>query len=76
MREAQVNAELCDGCQDCIEVCRYDAIRLVRRRPAKRLVAEVDPETCCGCIECEDACPQHGIIMRWLGYREPDWAAY
>ena len=24
MREAEVNAELCDGCQDCIEICRYD----------------------------------------------------
>ena len=73
MREAEVNAELCDGCQDCIEVCRYDAIHLVRRT-LKRMVAQVDSETCCGCLECEGACPQHGIVLHWLGYREPGWA--
>jgi heterodisulfide reductase subunit A-like polyferredoxin len=67
MREAEVDSELCDGCQDCIEECVYDAIELVRLSTAKRLKARVDPDRCCGCHACAPICPQHGILMNWLG---------
>ena len=73
MREANVDPELCDGCQDCVEECVYSAMEMVRVVGAKRLIARVDPEHCCGCHACEPACPLHGIVMNWLGHpqREP-----
>ena len=67
MHEALIDSELCDGCQDCMELCRYDAIDLVRIPPSKRLKARVDPERCCGCFLCAPSCPQHGIDMIRLG---------
>ena len=66
MQEAEVDQELCDGCQDCVEVCVYDAIDMVRFGRAKRLKAKVDPDRCCGCHLCPPLCPQHGIAMHWL----------
>lgn len=72
MREAQVDLELCDGCQECLESCRYDAIDMVRVVETKRLKAWVDPERCCGCHLCALECPQDVIAMTWLGhYPEP-----
>lgn len=76
MREAEIDAERCDGCQDCIEWCRYDAIHLVRTPPSKRLRAQVDLERCCGCHACEPWCAQHGITMRWIGPPHVAWASY
>ncbi|MBA4179444.1 MAG: hypothetical protein C0506_02550 [Anaerolinea sp.] len=67
MREAEVDPELCDGCQDCIEECVYDAVALIRVAGTKRLKARVDPDRCCGCNACAPACPVHGIVMNWLG---------
>ena len=66
MREALIDAELCDGCQDCIEECVYDAIEMVRGARGKRLKAVVDPVTCCGCLACAGICPQDGIEMKDL----------
>ncbi|MCC6382812.1 MAG: hypothetical protein IT304_09895 [Dehalococcoidia bacterium] len=64
MHEARVDAELCDGCQDCLEVCVYDAIALVRFPPSRRLKAVVDPVRCCGCMACgPPLCPRDGIEL-------------
>lgn len=70
MREAVVDPELCDGCQDCIDECVYDAVEMVHAAGSKRLKARVDPARCCGCHACEGVCALHGIDMRWLGYPE------
>lgn len=67
MREAEVDPERCDGCQDCIEECAYDAVQMVRVGGSKRLKARVDPDRCCGCHACAVICPLHGIVMNWLG---------
>lgn len=65
MLEAWIDSDLCDGCQDCIEYCVYDAIALVRIPPSKRLKAVVDLETCCGCHACgPPVCPQGGIELK------------
>ena len=63
MREAYVNLDLCDGCQECVDECRYEAIFLARTPGSKRLKAQVDLEFCCGCHACAVICPQHGIDM-------------
>jgi MinD superfamily P-loop ATPase len=65
MREACIDSSLCDGCQDCLEVCVYDAVTLVRIPPSKRLTAIVDPDRCCGCKLCDHPlCPQDAIELR------------
>jgi Na+-translocating ferredoxin:NAD+ oxidoreductase RNF subunit RnfB len=65
MHEAQIESALCDGCQDCLESCVYDAIMLVRIPPSKRLKAVVDLDRCCGCLACAPPiCPQDGIELR------------
>ena len=68
MREATIDHELCDGCQDCVEHCLYGAIEMVRALKSKRLKAKVDSDQCCGCHACEVNCPQHGIDMVWVGH--------
>ncbi len=70
MREAEIDPDLCDGCQDCIEQCLYDAIDLVRIPPSKRLKAYVDPDICVGCHACAPSCPLHVIAMNLLRPRK------
>jgi heterodisulfide reductase subunit A-like polyferredoxin len=72
MREAVIDPEQCDGCQDCLDECVYEAIDMVRFNGSKRLKAQVNPERCCGCHSCEGVCELHGIRMEWVGY--PDQA--
>jgi NAD-dependent dihydropyrimidine dehydrogenase PreA subunit len=62
--EAEVDPDLCDGCQECIDRCNYDAIDMVRSSAAKRLAALVDPERCWGCGACVTGCPQEAIDMK------------
>jgi len=61
--QAQVDTDLCDGCQDCIDLCYFDAIALVRLPKQKRMKAAIDLDRCCGCNNCSPSCPQEGIIM-------------
>ncbi len=65
--EAVIDQEKCDGCQDCVERCQFDAIDMVPpggdfsgngRRKSKKLKAHVDPEKCWGCGVCVIACDE------------------
>jgi ferredoxin len=64
---AEIDTELCDGCQDCIDLCYFDAIDMVRAPKQKRMKAMVDPDVCCGCGLCSPSCPQQGIEMKPIG---------
>lgn len=50
-------AYTCAGLGDCVDVCRYDAIKV------RNGVAEVDFNKCVGCGDCSRACPRNKIIM-------------
>ena len=56
MPKAQIDAEICIGCGQCEENCRFDAI-----------VCEngyvVDPFSCEGCGVCEAICPVNAVSM-------------
>ena len=52
----------CSGFGDCVEVCNYDAISIVKG------VAVVDEEKCVGCKKCMKACPKGMIISVPYGY--------
>lgn len=66
---AVVNQELCDGCQLCIDQCRFEAIDM-RKYPAfKRGKAFVDVEKCFGCGACVVKCPVEGALRLELADR-------
>lgn len=47
----------CMGHGDCVDVCAYDAIRIIDG------VAVVDRDACVGCGMCAKACPKNIIMM-------------
>lgn len=65
--EAVIDEDKCEGCQDCVERCQFDAIDMVKpksspsqdgRKKSKKLKARVDPEKCWGCGVCVMACDE------------------
>ena len=62
--EAQVDQDICTGCQDCIDNCNFDAITMAKSAGSKKLKAKVDPEACYGCGCCFMVCEQKAISMK------------
>ena len=62
--QAQVNQELCNGCQTCVERCMFDAIEMVKVPGTKKLKAVVDPEKCFGCGVCVLGCTSDALSMK------------
>jgi MinD superfamily P-loop ATPase len=56
---ATIDSEACEGCDLCIEVCRFDAITHADGEEAPA----VDPITCDGCAACVFQCPTQAIHM-------------
>lgn len=54
---AQVNEEICCGCQTCITVCPYQAIHY----DLEKRVSVVNEVLCKGCGTCGSACPTGAI---------------
>ena len=50
--EAKTDIDLCNGCQECVEKCQFDAIEMIKSEGSKKLKAAVDPEKCVGCGDC------------------------
>jgi len=61
---AEVHKHVCDGCQDCVEICFFGAIEMKKDPPGKKLKAEVDSEKCYGCGACVVACSPHVHAIR------------
>jgi Na+-translocating ferredoxin:NAD+ oxidoreductase RNF subunit RnfB len=61
--EARVDAELCEGCKDCVERCQFDAIKTRRVKGTKRVNAVVNPDKCWGCGVCALACRTGALRM-------------
>lgn len=63
-RQAFVIAEKCIGCGKCVEMCRFDALRL--DGPGNDIVEKtytVDPVSCEGCKVCVEFCPVDAITF-------------
>jgi MinD superfamily P-loop ATPase len=54
---AVIDQAACDGCGNCEEVCRFDAIQHVNGK------YQVDPIACDGCAACVYQCPVDAISM-------------
>jgi MinD superfamily P-loop ATPase len=58
MPAARIRKEDCVGCGDCIELCRYDAIKWTDDDPP---VCEIDELSCEACLVCKEFCPEKAI---------------
>ena len=61
--EARVDWDLCNGCQDCVERCLFDAIEMVKPEGSKKYKAIVDSEKCWGCGVCVVGCAPGALSM-------------
>jgi Pyruvate/2-oxoacid:ferredoxin oxidoreductase delta subunit/predicted transcriptional regulator len=61
---AEIDQELCTGCQDCVERCFFEAIEMVKSPPSKKLKATIDKEKCFGCGLCAIVCDPGAIAMK------------
>jgi heterodisulfide reductase subunit A len=62
---AEVNEELCSGCQTCEGICPYSAIEVKpRQNDPEHLVATVNRALCKGCGSCASACPSGAIEQK------------
>ncbi|MGD9369077.1 MAG: ATP-binding protein [Desulfobacteraceae bacterium] len=55
--EAVIQPELCDGCDTCRQMCRYDAVKPGTPAPV------IDPLKCEGCKVCVEFCPADAIAF-------------
>ncbi|UCG83876.1 MAG: 4Fe-4S dicluster domain-containing protein [Dehalococcoidia bacterium] len=62
--EAGVDQGLCDGCQNCVDWCQFEAIELVRPEGSKKYLAQVNPEKCMGCGVCVLKCEPQALSLR------------
>jgi ferredoxin len=63
---ANVDQELCTGCQDCVERCFFEAIEMKQAPASKKLKATIDKEKCFGCGLCAIVCEPDALTMRLL----------
>jgi len=61
--EARVDPELCNGCEDCVDRCQFDATSMREVEGSTWSKAMVDPEKCWGCGVCTIVCPTNALRM-------------
>lgn len=61
---AEVDQELCNGCQDCVERCFFEAIEMKKSSTSRKLKATIDRIKCFGCGLCAVVCDPGAIIMK------------
>jgi ferredoxin len=60
---ATVDPQKCNGCQVCVDRCKFDAVEMVKAPGSKKLKAQMDPEKCFGCGVCVIKCEPAAITM-------------
>jgi heterodisulfide reductase subunit A len=61
-----IDPDVCTGCQSCLQVCAYTAIRLDEGRG----VAVVNDALCKGCGSCAAACPSSAASVNHFTDRQ------
>ena len=61
---AEVDQDLCTGCQDCVERCFFEAIEMKDSPPSKKLKATIEEGKCFGCGLCAIVCEPEAITMK------------
>ncbi|MHA2394169.1 MAG: hydrogenase iron-sulfur subunit [Promethearchaeota archaeon] len=60
---ATINEEYCDGCELCVDICPYDALKMIPRENSSLLLAIVDEMKCEGCGLCSSKCPTGAVQL-------------
>jgi len=55
-----IDRDLCTGCMECMEVCRFEALH---PSPDSPDLVMVDPISCEGCAACTHICPENAMHM-------------
>ncbi len=63
---ATINPESCVGCQGCLKVCPYEAIRYIEEKE----VCEVNEVICKGCGTCAATCPSGSAQLKRFTSRQ------
>jgi heterodisulfide reductase subunit A2 len=66
---AEIDPEICTGCQICIPLCPYEAVR----RDNDKRIAYIEEALCKGCGTCVAACPSGAASQR--GFRDAQISA-
>ncbi|MBE0479899.1 MAG: 4Fe-4S dicluster domain-containing protein [Dehalococcoidia bacterium] len=62
--EARVEAEMCTGCEVCLDWCRFGAINMADTSGSGKPAAVIDPELCMGCGNCVLKCDFEALHMK------------
>jgi Pyruvate/2-oxoacid:ferredoxin oxidoreductase delta subunit len=69
--QAEVETDLCTGCQVCTKRCQFGAIEIIPAQERKKVKAVVAMEKCFGCGLCVSECKSHAIKL--VEVRPVDW---
>lgn len=61
---AVIDLDSCNGCQNCVDRCDFDAIELTKTAGSKKLKASIDSQKCMGCGQCFIDCLPEAIHMQ------------
>ncbi len=67
---AEVDQELCNGCQICVERCHFDAIEINKASDSETLKTTIDSEQCYGCGLCVRTCEAKALTLKLVRPRE------
>ncbi|MHB1128377.1 MAG: 4Fe-4S dicluster domain-containing protein [Bacillota bacterium] len=59
---AEIDQDACNGCQNCVDRCNFDAIEMVKQ--GKKYKAVVDQEKCFGCAVCALKCDTGALKIK------------
>jgi len=61
---AEVDQDLCIGCEDCEDRCFFKAIEMKDSPPSKKLKATIEAGKCFGCGLCAIVCDPEALTMK------------
>jgi MinD superfamily P-loop ATPase len=69
--EAAIRLADCNGCLTCNDLCRFDAVQVIKEEGRDVSKCRIDPLACEGCGVCVHFCPVHAIDF--LDSKSGEW---